>query len=86
MALTKTVSIDRIEILEDGKMQVRRTTKVLEDGVEIGKTYHRSVLAPGDDVVKQDSRVQSIAGVVWTPAVVTAYKEKEAAAAAAIEK
>ncbi len=76
MALEKKSVIDKIEILEDGQIQIRRADKIIEDGVEIAKTYHRQVLAPGEDLKGQDQRVATIAQAVWTPDVVTTYKEK----------
>ena len=65
MAITELSVIDKIEILEDGQIQVRRADTVLRDGVEIAKTYHRSVLAPGDDLTNQDPRVVAVAHAVW---------------------
>lgn len=65
MAITEVSVIDKIEVLEDGQIQVRRANKVLRDGVEIAKTYHRHVLAPGDDLTGQDARVIAVAQAVW---------------------
>ena len=65
MAIIELSVIDKIEVLEDGQIQVRRADKVLRDGVEIAKTYHRSVLAPGDDLTNQDPRVVAVALAVW---------------------
>jgi len=59
--LEKITVIDKIEVLEDGQIQVRQATKIMEDGKEIGKTYHRWVLAPDMDVTNQDDRVKAIA-------------------------
>lgn len=76
MALSKVVVIDQIEVLESGHIQVRQATKIMEDGKEISKTYHRHVLSPGDSLEGQDARVIAIAKAVWTPEVVQAYKDK----------
>ncbi|MCH7713760.1 MAG: hypothetical protein IIC99_09070 [Chloroflexi bacterium] len=65
--------IDQITVLEDGQIQVRRADKVLRDGVEIAKTYHRHVVGPGDDLAGEDEKVRTIAVVVHTPDVVQAY-------------
>ena len=72
--LEKSVVIDQIEVTESGHGQVRQATKIMEDGKEIGKTYHRHVLSPGDSLEGQDEKVQRIAKTVWTPEVVAAYK------------
>lgn len=66
----------QIEILEDGHLQVRKATKVFKDGIEIAKTYHRHVLAPGDDTTKEIKKVKDVAMLIWTPYVVNEYKIK----------
>jgi len=72
--LEKQVVIDQIEVTESGHVQVRQATKIMEDGKEIGKTYHRHVLSPGDSLEGQDEKVQRIAKAAWIPEVVAAYK------------
>ncbi len=79
MALTKETIVDKIEVLEMGQVQVRTATRVLEDGVELSSSFHRHVLAPGDDLSGQDAKVSAIATATWTPEVVTAYEEMIAA-------
>lgn len=72
MALTEETKIDKIEILEDGQIQVRRATIIYRDGVEVSRTNHRHVLDPGVDVANlpdQDERVQAVARALWTPEV-----------------
>jgi hypothetical protein len=78
--ITELSVIDKIEVLEDGQIQVRRADKVLRDGVEIAKTYHRHVLAPGDDFKAEEKCTQDICKVAWTPAVIKAYQDAQAAA------
>ena len=77
MALEEKVVIDKIEVLQDGQIQIRQATLVLKDGKEIAKTYHRWVKAPGDDVSDQTDRVKSVANAVWTEDVKKKYKEKK---------
>ena len=74
MALTEVTSVDQITVLEDEQIQVRRATKVFRDGVEISKTYHRHVVAPGDDVSGEDVRVRDIATLMHTDAAIAAYR------------
>lgn len=74
MSLTKEVVIDRMEILESGQIQVRTATVIKENGVELSRSFYRHVVAPGDDVSKEDKRLQDVAAAVHTPAVVTAFK------------
>ena len=79
MALTKETVVDRIEVLELGQVQVRTATRVMEDGTQLGSSFHRHVLSPGDDLSGQDAKVSAIATATWTPEVVTAYEEMVAA-------
>lgn len=74
MALIEQSVIDQIEVTRNCSINVRRADLILKDGVEIGKTYHRHVLAPGDDLSDQDAKVTAIAQAVWTPEVLDAYK------------
>ena len=80
MALEKIQIIDRIEVVENGSVQVRTKTAIMEDGQQISGTFHRHVVAPGDDYSKQDVRVQAICAATHTAAVVAAYKAAQAAA------
>jgi hypothetical protein len=47
MAITKTTVVDQITVTENGIILYREATKIIEDGVELTKTYHRSSLTPG---------------------------------------
>ena len=81
MSLTKSEVVDRIEVLEHGQIQVRTATVVSEDGVELSRTFHRQVLAPGDSTTGQAQRVIGIAAATWTTAVVDAWDAAIAARA-----
>ena len=74
MALEKQIAIDKIEILENGTIQVRQITKIVEDGTELSASYHRWTLAPNDDLTGQEPKVVAIANATWTPEVIVAYK------------
>jgi len=76
MALTKTEVVDKIETLENGTIQVRCATRIDEDGTVLSSSFHRHVLAPGQDLTDQDPKVVAIANAVWTPEVVSAYEAK----------
>ena len=77
--LEKIVSVDLIEVVENGSIQVRTKTAIKEDGLEISSKFHRHVVAPGDDYSKQDDRVKAICSATHTAAVVAAYKAAQAA-------
>ena len=72
--LTKEVIIGQIEVIANNCVQVRQDTIIKDDGIEISKTYHRHVLAPGDNLDNQDPKVRAIAEAVWTPEVIAAYQ------------
>lgn len=74
MTLQKSQSIDLIQVVENGCVQVREKTSILEDGVEISATYHRHVVAPGDDFSGEDEKVKNVCAVIHTPDVIAAYK------------
>ena len=71
MALTKTVLVDKIEVLEMGQIQIRTATVVKEDGAELTRSFHRAAFMPGDDVSGEPQKVQDIANATWTAEVVS---------------
>lgn len=79
MALTERSEVDKIEILADGQIQVRRADIIERDGTEISRQFHRHVLAPGADVTNETEAVQAVAAAVWSPQVIDAYQAKLAA-------
>ena len=58
--------IDKIEVVETGHVQVRRADRVVRNGQVIATTFHRHVLAPGDDLSREDPRVRAVAQAAWT--------------------
>tara|TARA_R100001509_G_scaffold115494_1_gene70510 strand:+ start:353 stop:604 length:252 start_codon:yes stop_codon:yes gene_type:complete len=75
MALEKVISEDKIEIVGSYKMvQVRTKTAVIEDGVELSASFHRHVVAPGDDVSGESAEVQAICAAVHTDEIIAAYE------------
>jgi len=76
MSLTKETIVDKIEVLEDGQIQIRTATRILEDSVMLSNSFHRKVLAPLDDVSGETAKVQAIANATWTQEVKDAYQAK----------
>jgi hypothetical protein len=74
MALTKEVKVDRIEVLENGSVQVRTKTAIMEDGKEISSQFHRHVVSPGDNYSADNARVQAICAATHTAEVIAAYQ------------
>ena len=79
MALEKIVVVDRVEVIENGCAQVRTKTAILENGKQISGTFHRHVIAPGDDYSQEDARVQAICAATHTPEVIAAYAAAQGA-------
>jgi hypothetical protein len=80
MSLSKTQIADSIDVAQNNFVQVRTKTTIVENGIEIASTFHRHVVAPGDDYRKEDAKVQAICAAVHTPEVVAAYKAAQEAA------
>ena len=74
MALTKEQVIDKVEVVENGTLQVRQVTRIMEDGKQLSSSYHRWAFTPGSDVSDQPANVQAIAAAVWTSEVIAAYE------------
>jgi hypothetical protein len=74
MALLEKQLVDLVELVESNHIQVRTANIIEKDGTEIARTFHRHVLAPGDDVTNEDPKVQAIANAVWTEEVIAAYQ------------
>ena len=74
MSLTKTISIDQITVNENGTVLYREATRIMEDGNELSKTYHRSSLTPAQDLTGIPASVVAICNVAWTPEVIAAYQ------------
>jgi len=74
MALEKEIKVDRVEVIENGTVQVRQATIITEDGNQISRTYHRWCITPGEDYSTQEQQVQDICKVAHTPEVIAAYQ------------
>ena len=77
MALTKTTTNDKIEVLQLAAgypvIQVRTATIIAEDGVEISRIFHRHVVMPDADLSAEDADVSAICTPVFSDAVKAAY-------------
>lgn len=79
MALTKETVIDQITLTENGIVLYREATRIMEDGVQLSQTFHRTSLTPGQDLTGQPEQVVAICNVAWTPEVIAAYEAQQAA-------
>ena len=80
MAITKRLEYKE-EILPNQVIQIRTTTVVEEDGVELARSHHRHFVVPGQDVSGEIQEVQDIASALWTDEVIAAYQASIAEAA-----
>ena len=84
MALSEETVQDKIEIVGEFKhIQVRTATVIKKDGVEISRSFHRHVVAPGDDASAESDDVKALVTQFHTDAVKTAYDAHVAANAPA---
>ena len=73
MAITKRTELKE-EILPNQIIQIRTTTVIEEDGVELARNHHRHVVVPGQDLTEEPNEVQVIAAALWTDEVIAAYR------------
>ena len=93
MALSETIEYDKIEVVSNYKfVQVRKSTIVTKDGVEIARSFSRFLLDAGtldesdnfvdnplttfSDGIDVPDEVKAICNVVWTTTVKDAWKTK----------
>jgi|TARA_R110000787_G_scaffold24555_1_gene69601 hypothetical protein len=89
MALTKTITDDKLEVVGDFKtLQIRTATVIKEDGTELSRSFHRRVLQCVSSVQNADdswthtdtdtsgesAEIQGITSAVWTNAVKAAKR------------
>ena len=72
IGIEEIVTTDRV-IEEDGKIAVRRITRIFDDGVAVSKKYHRSWIMPGQDPTGNDVMSKALADKIHTTAVIAAY-------------
>ena len=78
MALTKVVTHD-CQVLENGVIQARIITRIMEDGKEIGKRYNRTTREHGADVTNEPEIWKAVALAVHTPERIAARQAFHAA-------
>ena len=82
MSLTKQVVIDQITVQENGIILYREATRIMEDGVQLSQTYHRSSKYPAQDLIGVPANVVAICNAAWTAECIAAYQAAQAAAEA----
>jgi len=76
MALEEITLTDKIEVTQNGALQIRHRHSIIdsETGEEKAASFHRHVANPGDDMTGECERVKAIAAAVWTPECIAAYQ------------
>jgi len=74
MAIISKEELSRIEIIGKFKnVQVKVDNVILDNGVEIARTSHRHVIAPGDDYSQELQDVQAACQLYHNQDVIDAY-------------
>ena len=76
MTITKQIAIDQITITENGIILYREATRIIEDGTELTKTYHRNSLTPAQDLTGVPANVVAICNTAWTAEVIANYQSQ----------
>jgi len=74
MSITKSTTVDQITVTENGTVLYREATRIMEDGNELSKTFHRTSLTPGQDLTGIPANVVAHCNVAWTAEVIAAYQ------------
>jgi len=73
--ITKEIIEDKIEIVGEFKnVQIRTSTVIKEDDVELSRSYHRHVVNCLDDISGESAEVQAICNAVWTDELKADYQ------------
>jgi archaellum component FlaF (FlaF/FlaG flagellin family) len=75
--LEKQETYTKIEVIESGQVQLRKTTKVLEDGEVISQSHHRSVVTPLDDISDLPDNVQAVCNAFWTDELIANFQNQQ---------
>lgn len=79
MTLEKQITVDQIEVTVSNHVQIRKKIVVVENNSVVAQSFHRHVIAPGDDYSAEDARVQAICAATHTNDVVAAHRAAIAA-------
>ena len=72
--LEKIETVDHIEVVENGTVQVRTKIVIMENGKEISNSANYHVINPGNSYAGEDARVQAICVATHTAGVIAAYQ------------
>ena len=75
--LEKKESYSKIEALESGVIQLRKTTTVYDDGEVLSQSHHRSVVTPLDDISDLPDNVQAVCNAFWTDELIANFQNQQ---------
>jgi len=73
--LEKQESYSSIELKEHGQVQLRKTTRIIEDGNVLSESHHREIRYPDQDVSDLPDNIQAVINAYWTQDVKDAWAE-----------
>ena len=73
--LEKQESYSSIELKEHGRVQLRKTTKIIEDGNILSESHHREMRYPDQDITDLPDNIQAVINAYWTQDVKDAWAE-----------
>jgi hypothetical protein len=74
MMIEKLIDVDRVEVVENGVIQIRTRITFVENGQQEVSKLHRHTIVPGDDYSNEDQKVQAVCSAIHTPEVIEAYQ------------
>lgn len=77
--LEKFIVVSQLEVTESNIVQVRTSTRIMEDGVQLNESYHRHCIVPGQDFSQEDAKVQAVCASIHTAEVIAAYQATQIA-------
>jgi hypothetical protein len=80
MSLEKVKTVDLIEVTENDCVHVRVKTTILDDGNPVSSSFHRYLIAPGDDYSAESTKVKAICAAVHTPLAIAKFEQQKVAA------
>ena len=83
--LEKQESYSSIELKEHGQVQLRKTTKIVEDGNVLSESHHREIRYPDQDVSDLPDNIQAVINAYWTQDVKDAWAEFQQQSSANID-
>ena len=76
--LEKIETYSSIEIKERGQIQVRKTVRIMEDGIALSENHHREIRYPGQDISDLPENIRGAINAYWTQEVLDAWSVYEA--------